>query len=352
MNKFTATLDRLASEGKIEALKHKEGSQIELDIDQIISDPNQPRKQFDELSLKELADSIAEHGILQAITVKPKNDAGEYELIMGERRLRAARLVGLSKIPAVIKTFTSDLYVIQLIENIQRENLTTLELAHAIEQLAASGLKRDEIAIKLGWSKSHISLFSNINKMPEAFQKLANQNVSVRALNDLYKVWQDDEEKAKTFIETCSADEITKSSVMALKAAHDNLLDDEQSLIPIYITDPSLTKSSKSPKRPKKLVLRCKYQTHSAHIMMNYKPSEAGLLFIQLDEDGSIIEVDIHGIELGGSAFRQMGAKPPERLGRKMGNIKSCSVQHFMSRFSLMQDRLAAGIVLQNEQQL
>lgn len=126
--------------------------------EQIVPNPNQPRKRFDYDELEGLAQSIRQNGILQPITVRP-TDENTFELITGERRLRAARLVGLTKIPAIVtEADDKNSAVYSLIENLQRQDLSFFEEAEAIERLIDNyGLSRDELAKKLGRAQSTIS---------------------------------------------------------------------------------------------------------------------------------------------------------------------------------------------------
>jgi len=126
--------------------------------DLIIPNPNQPRKRFDFDGLEELAQSIRENGILQPITVRSTQDK-KFELIAGERRLRAARLVGMTKIPAlVIDMQQKDSALFALIENLQRQDLSFFEEAEAIETLITDyKMSRDDVAKKLSIAQSTLS---------------------------------------------------------------------------------------------------------------------------------------------------------------------------------------------------
>lgn len=117
--------------------------------------PNQPRKSFDEYELKLLANSISASGIIQPLTVR-KNSDGEYELIAGERRLRAAKLAGLRRVPCVLhKTDETSAAFYALIENLQRKNLNFFEEAAAIEKLIGNySISQSEVAVRLGIAKS------------------------------------------------------------------------------------------------------------------------------------------------------------------------------------------------------
>lgn len=136
--------------------KDEKVTQIESKL--IDTNPNQPRKHFDEDALNELAVSIKNYGVIQPILVSPK-DGGRYELIAGERRLRASKIAGLSFIPAIVKKFTeSEMAEIALIENLQREDLNPIEEARAYRALMENyGFTQEELADKLGKSRPVIA---------------------------------------------------------------------------------------------------------------------------------------------------------------------------------------------------
>jgi len=121
----------------------------------IYPNPNQPRKNFDEASLYELAASIKEHGILQPITVRKKED-DRYEIVAGERRYRAAMLIGLKEIPCIVRSFSDEqAYVLSVIENIQRNNLTYFEEALSYERpIKELSFTPEQLAISLGKTQS------------------------------------------------------------------------------------------------------------------------------------------------------------------------------------------------------
>ncbi len=139
-----------------------------FDINKIIPNRYQPRKSFNEASLKELADSIKEKGVIQPIIVSELGD-GRYELIAGERRLRAAKIAGLLEIPVIIRNFSEeDKLEIALIENIQREDLNPIEEAQAYKELIERlGLSQDELAKKIGKNRSSIANTIRLLKLPE-----------------------------------------------------------------------------------------------------------------------------------------------------------------------------------------
>jgi ParB family chromosome partitioning protein len=149
-----------------------------VEVGKVNPNPYQPRKEFDEVKLKDLADSIRQYGVLQPLVVTrketQKEDGGiqvEYELISGERRLRASRLAGVSQVPVVIRSNEeSDLMKLELaiIENLQREDLNAVDRAKAFQQLADQfGLKHTQIALKMGKSREYVSNSLRILMLPE-----------------------------------------------------------------------------------------------------------------------------------------------------------------------------------------
>ncbi|ACL71098.1 nucleoid occlusion protein [Halothermothrix orenii] len=141
---------------QVDKLKDKDGV-IMIPVDKIEPNPYQPRKDFKEEDLNELADSIKSYGVIQPITVRVKDDG--YELIAGERRLRASRYLGLNEIPAVIKELTDrEMAEIALVENLQRKDLNFMEEARAYQKLLEQfKLTQKELAQRLGKSQSTIA---------------------------------------------------------------------------------------------------------------------------------------------------------------------------------------------------
>ena len=136
---FDAQTENILTKTVKEEIKQPKLAVVQLDINRIRTNPNQPRKYFDEDSLKELAESIKNQGIIQPLTVE-EIAPGEFSIVAGERRYRAAKMIGLEKVPAIVMSF-SDVQRIQvsLIENIQRENLNPIEEATAYQYLIYTG---------------------------------------------------------------------------------------------------------------------------------------------------------------------------------------------------------------------
>ncbi len=138
-----------------------------LRLSEIEPNKNQPRKEFDEQALSELADSIREHGILQPLLVRPLAGGG-YQLVAGERRWRAARMIGLTEVPAVVKDLTEvQVMEIALIENLQREDLNPLEEANGYKELMnACGLTQEQVAKRVGKSRSAVANALRLLNLP------------------------------------------------------------------------------------------------------------------------------------------------------------------------------------------
>ncbi len=169
------------------------GDVVEINIDEIRANPYQPRKTFDEEALNELAKSISEYGVIQPIIVK-KSIKG-YELVAGERRTRAAKIAGLTKIPAIIKDFNdNDMMEIALIENIQRENLNPIEEALSFENIIKlRNFTQEEVAEKFGKSRSYITNILGLLRLPEYTKELvSNGKISMGHARVLSKL-EDDE---------------------------------------------------------------------------------------------------------------------------------------------------------------
>lgn len=146
---------------------------LEVPVDDIKPNPDQPRSRFEEETLDELAASIEEVGVLQPVVVSQRED-GQLFLIAGERRWRAARRAGLRTIPAVIRGATGETTLVEaLVENVQRQDLTPLEEAHAYKQLLENtGMKQEEVAQRVGKSRSAVSNTLRLLQLPGPVQSM------------------------------------------------------------------------------------------------------------------------------------------------------------------------------------
>ena len=191
----------------LEAAPSEEQGETRIPLAEIAPDPNQPRKEFDEALLQELADSIAEHGVLQPITVGPRNDDGMYPLKYGERRWRASGMVpGLYDIPAFIRDSDDDSYG-QMIENIQREDLSPMEIGNWCLRRIEEGAKAGDVAKQLGKPASFVSLHAKLPKLPPFIMALYVEGVvrSPRSLADLERAAKLDQDATAKFCSKISA---------------------------------------------------------------------------------------------------------------------------------------------------
>ena len=204
-------LDYSAVEKKIVNETPKEEI-VNVRLDELRSNPYQPRKVFDEEALQELADSIKEHGVFQPIIVK-KSIKG-YEIIAGERRVKASRIAGLTEIPAIIRDFNdTQMMEIALLENLQRENLNAIEEATAYKKLQETlVLTQEELAKRLGKSRSHITNMIGILSLPQNIQdEISKNNISMghaRVLSKLSDEVQQQELLDKIITEGISVREL------------------------------------------------------------------------------------------------------------------------------------------------
>ena len=148
-----------------------------VNINEIEPNRNQPRKQFDEDAIEELADSIKQFGVIQPLIVKKKDNY--YEIIAGERRWRASKKAGLKKIPVIVREYEDkEILKISLIENLQREDLNPIEEARAYQQLKKEyGLKQDEIAASVSKSRTAITNTMRLLKLENRVQKMIIDNL-------------------------------------------------------------------------------------------------------------------------------------------------------------------------------
>lgn len=184
-----------------------------IDTDKVHPNPFQPRKEFDEGALRDLAESIRMYGLLQPLVVTrseiQKEDGGmavEYELISGERRLRASKLLGLAQVPALIRANTDDARVkleLAIIENLQREDLNPVERAKSFNQLSTEfGLKHVQIAQKIGKSREYVSNSIRLLALPEEMLKMLSEGkISEGHARPLLMLTDRPEEQATLFKE-------------------------------------------------------------------------------------------------------------------------------------------------------
>lgn len=208
----------------------------EIDLDKISANPNQPRREFDQDALRELADSIAEVGIIQPITLRKINE-DSYQIIAGERRFRASAMAGLKSIPAYIKTADDEnVMEMALIENIQREDLNSLEIAlayqHLIEQYE---LTQEKLSERIGKNRATIANYLRLLKLPATIQvALKNKEIDMGHARALLAV-DDPQIQIKIFNEIIvngysvrKVEEIIKSLSSNSKTDNDNKLNENR----------------------------------------------------------------------------------------------------------------------------
>ena len=169
---------------------------VELNLDDLRSNPYQPRRTFDEEALQELSSSIREYGVFQPIIAK-KSIKG-YEIVAGERRVLASRMAGLDKIPAIVKEFSDEeMMEIALLENLQRENLNAMEEALAYKKIQQSlNLTQEELARKVGKSRSHVTNMMGLLNLPEEVKDMiSTKDISMGHARILSKL--EDKEQIK-----------------------------------------------------------------------------------------------------------------------------------------------------------
>lgn len=166
----------VAEEGRAASASSGSQSVFELDIEKVSPNPDQPRKEFDQTALDELADSIAEKGVIQPILVRQTND-GSYQIIAGERRYRASKQAGKSTIPAIVKSYgEEETLEVALIENLQREDLNPIEEALAFKQLIERfSMGQEQIAKKIGKNRSTVANSLRLLKLPQSVQDAISQ---------------------------------------------------------------------------------------------------------------------------------------------------------------------------------
>lgn len=306
------------------------GKPLFIPLDQIQADPDQPRKEIDQEKLDELAESIKARGVKSPISVKPKNENGFYVINHGERRWLASQKAGLTEIPAFIDDEHD--HIDQAVENIQRENLTPLEIAHFIERCVAGGMKKSQIAKMIGKPASWVSDHAVFFDFPDYIRDLYDTGRcrSIQALAALHRSNKDFSGEISGF---CSGDkDITTAEVRdfvdQLKKKTDleppgKSLDElEQPCLPdkrIAAVN-STAEETEAENKPenisnkikpdqgvdeKKDILRLrkpavcvKHMDRAARLVLDRKPSNNGLAWLKYEDDGNEIEAKLIDVDL------------------------------------------------------
>lgn len=198
-------------------LTSKSGSFYDFEVDLISPDPNQPRKNFDETALQELADDLKKNGLIQPIVVRDDPDnVGKFIVVAGERRLKAAKLAGFTKIRSILSTYdNSQLGYVQIAENAKRDNLKFYEMAEFIVSRADAGEKQVDIAEKLGTSKSQVNLYMIWKDAPEFLKEAKDKFNAIRAFYDAVKLYEEHPVAVVDFIN--KSESISKIAIATLK---------------------------------------------------------------------------------------------------------------------------------------
>lgn len=177
----------------VEAVKELSSNVAMIPIEEIEVNPWQPRKEFDEEALNELAESLKIHGLIQPLTVRRLADR-QYQLISGERRMRASKLAGLKEVPAYIRLANDqEMIEMALVENIQRENLNALEVAIGYQRLIEeTDVTHDSVAERVGKKRSTVTNFLRLLKLPPQIQKsLQAEEISMGHAKELLSLQED-----------------------------------------------------------------------------------------------------------------------------------------------------------------
>lgn len=274
------------------------GTPLRLPLASIKEDPDQPRKEFDEGKIQELANSIQERGVKTPISVRQSSEEGVYVINHGARRYRASLLAGLSDIPAYIDQDYS--LIDQAVENIQRDNLTPREIADVIGRLLAEGMKKGQIAEKMGKSPAFVTQHANLLDLPEPLANAFNSGKvsDLTVINDLNALYKKEPEAVEDLLS--NEDEITRSSVRNLK---EFLNSDPKNSADADHEKPSKAKvKEKKPEDPdklKKAIVQVMYQGQLARLVLNKRGLSGDEVWIKFEESGETESVpckEISGI--------------------------------------------------------
>jgi len=301
------------------------GKPLMLDIENVIEDPNQPRQDFDEKTLQELADDIKERGVKNPISVKPVNSDGYYIINAGARRRRAAILAGLKQIPGFIDHDFTDYD--QVNENEQRENLTPMEMALFIGKRLDSGDKAQDIAKRLKKDNAEITHLKALLDLPDILNEIyrSGRCRSPRFLYDLKNLYNLSPEGAEIVIQFLSSgSDITAKSIANLKSSlqpgqqsegknvhsaqgndngANNILppNETEGTKPTAInavgvnSNPTKNTGTEDPSKIKKPVLMVKHGKRSAVLLLDRQPQKEGHVFIRYEgaasDKESVVEI-------------------------------------------------------------
>lgn len=271
----------------------------DLPVDVLDEDPHQPRGPdnpgFSSESIEGLADTIRDRGLKTPISVRNNPDApGRFIINHGHRRFRAVKLIGLTAIRGYVDNdYTDD---DQVIENLQRNDLTSRELADFIGRKLAEGHKKGDIARKIGVSAALVSQHCTLLDLPavvaEAFNDRRVQDVTV--VNDLVRAYRKGPEQVSAWLAD-EDQEITRGTVKLLQELiEDSSAGDSDGVV----EDTEKKRKEVDPDKFKKAVLRVRYKGRLARIVMDRKPPAEGHAWLKYDDDGEEVEANLHSVEL------------------------------------------------------
>jgi ParB family chromosome partitioning protein len=281
----TINLDALDSLDALDGLA-RSGRPLMLSLDLVHEDPNQPRKTFDDAKQLELSASVAEGGVRVPVSVRPHPHlAGHYVLNFGARRRRAALSAGLSEIPAWIDERFSDFD--QVIENVQRAELTPMEMALFVSDKLAGGLKAAEIARRLGIGRAAIAKYSALIGAPPEIEAVytSGRSTSPDTIYELRAVFNRHPEEVRDWL-TCDR-EVSRRSVEELRCALS-----EQEQPPEDVAAATKRKSSAAnPNIIKRPVVAIKIGERLAILVLSRRPSRDDRVLVKWDDTADIEEV-------------------------------------------------------------
>ncbi len=199
------------------ATRGNDGRPLVVPVAQLCEDPDNPRTEFSESEIEELADDIRQHGILQAIVVHPVDAAGRYQIHFGAKRLRAARRAGLDVVPVVVRDAPADAYA-QVAENQKRHGLTPLDLARFIRAKVSEGESNATIAARLGMDPTTVGYHLVLLELPPELDDALKSGrcTSPRTLYELSKLHEAQPDRAKALV--AGESEITRAAIAAVRA--------------------------------------------------------------------------------------------------------------------------------------
>lgn len=289
---------------------------LELDISLIDEDPNQPRTVFDRESLAEMATTIRERGVKTPISVRPNLAAkGRYIINHGARRYRASKLVGKTTLPSFIDPDYTE--ADQIIENLQRDGLTPREIADFIGRELAKGKKKGEIAKAIGKSPAFVTQHVTLLDLPDPIAEVFNfgRCRDVTVINELVTVHKKRPKEVANWLDDENL-EITRGTVKLLREFLDNKekaeqgQDDEQDEqddpMETYVDEDDGKEAEAKKKAPrevdpdklKKAIVQVNYESRTARLILNRRPSAEGCAWLKYEDGGHEFEAELAQVQL------------------------------------------------------